>query len=154
MKGRAAQLPCRRYHASSWDHASNGMERYDSDTDTKPGAGITLFSPCRPTGHVVDEKAEQWSAAIAEVQDRLSRAFEFLAKEDVFGAVLQLQKVRALVNSLSASLPKTVREETGDLSHDWRVADPYTAQCRICGKQRPLSAAFYRLDPLLPLTAL
>lgn len=99
----------------------------------------------------MDEKAQQLAAEIRKAQDCLSRAFECLAKEDLFGASLQLHKMRTIVDSISATLPERSPEGTRDLSHDWRVADPYTAQCRICGKQRPLGAVFYRLDPLQPL---
>lgn len=102
----------------------------------------------------MDEKAEHLAAEIREAQDCLGRAFECLAKEDLFGAALELHKMRAIVNSMSEALPERKPEGTRDLSHDWRVADPYTAQCRLCGKQRPLSSVFYRLDPLQPLVAL
>lgn len=102
----------------------------------------------------MDEKAQQLAVEIREAQDCLSRAFECLAKEDLFGAALQLHKMRTIVNSMSSALPERKPEGTRDLSHDWRVADPYTAQCRICGKQRPLGTVFYPLDPLQPLASL
>jgi len=101
----------------------------------------------------VEDKTERLAAKIMETQDCVSRAYDCLAREDIFGAALQLHRMRTILASISAELPQRRPEGTCDLDHEWRVVDPYVAQCRICGRQRPLDAVFYRLDPLLPLTA-
>lgn len=91
---------------------------------------------------------------ISEISSRLDEAFELLARQDLFGTALRLQTIRRLLASLAAAIPKEEDRDEGDMSHDWRVADPYTAECRLCGKQMPLGAHFLRLDPATRISPL
>ena len=93
---------------------------------------------------MTDNIPEEWVTGITETRDCVARAIEFLISEDTFGAVLQLQKVRYLLNSLSEDLPV----ETRNVVHDWAIVDPYTAQCRTCGRQRPIRVEERMLMPL------
>jgi hypothetical protein len=81
---------------------------------------------------------------LKKASDYLARSIEFLTHEDTFNALLQLQKARAILDSLSAK----GREGKVEVNHDWAVIDPYTAQCRLCGKRRPLRAEDRTLMPL------
>lgn len=71
---------------------------------------------------------------ILEVKDRIERAIELLTEQDLPGSALQLQKARTTLDSLSEASRRSEIVQ----KHDWRVVDPYTAQCRICGANRPL----------------
>jgi hypothetical protein len=75
--------------------------------------------------------------------DHLARSIEFLTHEDTFNAILQLHKAREILDRLSSSAEGKKAE-----THDWGVLDPYTAQCRLCGKTRPLGPEDRTLMPL------
>jgi hypothetical protein len=71
---------------------------------------------------------------LEDARDCVGRAIDLLISEDVFGAVLQLQKARSILDDYHVSPPREAQRE----KHDWGVIDPYTAQCRLCGKNRSL----------------
>ncbi len=74
------------------------------------------------------------SSAIREARTHLERALDLLSTNDQPEAVLQLQMVRDNLESISGPPPK----EEVHKNHDWLVIDPYRAQCRICGRSKPL----------------
>jgi hypothetical protein len=76
----------------------------------------------------------QGAKEIQSVREHLERSIELLTREDVFGAVLELQKARTILNSLPEASPR----QPGEATHEWAMLDPYTAECRLCGKKRPL----------------
>ena len=84
------------------------------------------------------------SANIEEARDCVGRAIELLVSEDIFGAVLQLQKARTLLNDLPSTPSGGVPHER----HDWTRVDPYTAQCKLCGMRRSLGIEERTLAPL------
>ena len=77
---------------------------------------------------------EEPTRTLEDARDCVGRAIDLLISEDVFGAVLQLQKARSILNEFPASTPKGGPRA----KHDWGMVDPYTAQCRLCGKKRSL----------------
>ena len=91
-----------------------------------------------------DRSAEERDRNIRDARDCLSKSIELLSKDDVFGAVLQLHKARTLLDSV----PEVPSEPKSEERHDWAVLDPYTAQCRLCGKRRPLGVEERTLDTL------
>lgn len=88
--------------------------------------------------------SEGQAESLKKASDCLARSIEFLTHEDTYNALLQLQKARAILDSLSAK----GREGKVEVNHDWAVVDPYTAQCRLCGKRRPLRSEDRTLMPL------
>jgi hypothetical protein len=85
---------------------------------------------------------EEANEGMDKARDYLDRAIELLISEDVFGAVLQLQKARSILNQHQA--PRSGHHE----KHDWGMVDPYTAQCRLCGRKRSLGIEERTLTPL------
>jgi len=81
---------------------------------------------------------------IIRARDSISKAIDLLSREMVPEAVLELEKARSILRSEFPEVPKGRRKHM----HDWMVVDPYTAQCRICGKQRPLRTEEPLLSPL------
>jgi hypothetical protein len=84
------------------------------------------------------------STDLEEARDCVGRAIELLVSEDIFGAVLQLNKARSILNDIPSISSKGVPHER----HDWGRIDPYTAECRLCGMRRSLGIEERTLAPL------
>ena len=82
--------------------------------------------------------------SLKKASDHLARSIEFLTHEDTFNALLQLHKASEILDNMSVM----AEQGKAEIHHDWGVLDPYTAQCRLCGKRRPLRPEDRTLMPL------
>ncbi len=76
--------------------------------------------------------------SVKQLTESLSRALDLLSRSDSMGAIMEILRARDSAEKLSAAIQEPEEEHpSGDLEHDWRIVDPYTVECRICGAQRP-----------------
>jgi len=91
----------------------------------------------------MEQTTGEVNEGLDRARDYLDGAIELLISEDVFGAVLQLQKARSILNQYQAAPGEGPHEK-----HDWGMVDPYTAQCKLCGRKRSLGIEERTLTPL------
>jgi len=96
-------------------------------------AGLEVSNYERTSGKKRLDPAE----SIRELSDSLTRILEMLSKADSMGAIMEIMRAREILQGLSSTFqPPRKESPVGDLEHDWRIVDPYTVECRICGVQR------------------